>query len=316
MNSINHYYAHAIDLEGNDIEIPINEEGVVQISSTQKIKSLKTNALKVFCRNNNLEVLEAPNAISIGCNKNKIKSLQLGNAENVHCAENKLIELNAPKATHVKCNLNQLTQLSLENVVELECSGNELVSLYAPNLRKIDCNVPKADNQESFVEIKEIEIELQNHFDPNKTSSYDIGSLEVEIALDLHKELLVEDISFMVALQEVNFFSYEDESDIDAWDIYLMKLKGKFGQHEKIISQAPKLPMLLNQPIKLEFSIPIVSYPDKHQNFLDVIKQAPDHILEGEKELVLHITFFMNPDKPNEKYYYRMFTIDNPFYKL
>lgn len=163
---------------------------------------------------------------------------------------------------------------------------------------------------------KEIEIKLKNHFDPKNMSSYDIHSVEVEVTLDLKQELLVEDVSFMVALQEVDFFSYEDESDIDAFEIYLMRLNDTFGQHEKITAQVPGLPLTLDKPERLDFSIPIVSFPDKHENLLDVIKQAPDDILEREKELDLHITFYLNPGKPNEKYNYGMFRIANPFCKL
>ena len=116
----------------------------------------------------------------------------LEHAEQVHCAENKLTALYVPKATHVRCNLNQLTALTLESVVELQCSGNKLITLNAPNLRKIDCDVPKMENGEPFVPVKEIEIELKNRFDPDDTWSYDISSLDVEVALDLYKELLVE----------------------------------------------------------------------------------------------------------------------------
>ncbi len=163
---------------------------------------------------------------------------------------------------------------------------------------------------------KEIEIELKNRFDPKDISNYDIHSIEVEVVLDLQQELVVEDVSFMVAIQEVDFFSYEDESDIDAFEIYLMRLNDTFGQHEKIVAQVPGLPLTLNKAERLNFSIPIVSFPDEHQNLLDVIKQAPDDILEREKELDLHITFYLNPGKPNEKYNYGMFRIANPFCKL
>lgn len=307
------YYANAIDILGNDIEIPVNEDGTVQIPSSKKIKSLKTNALNVFCRNNELEVFEAPNAISVGCNKNKIKYLHLNNAETVNCSENALIELIAPKATQVKCIFNQLTQLSLESVVELECYGNsKLMTLHAPNLRKIDCDISQMNNQETFVSIKEIEIELKNSFNINDNFTYDTNSLKVEVNLDLHKELFIEDLTFQVSLQEINYFSYEDESDIDAFSIYLMQYK-KVSQYQNIITQVPKLPFLLNKPTTLEFSIPIRF--GKNKNLLDIIKQAPSQILEYEKQLVLHITFYMNLNKTNEKYYYRMFTIDNPFYK-
>lgn len=163
-------------------------------------------------------------------------------------------------------------------------------------------------------EKKEIEIELKNKFAPNDKSSYDTGFLDVEITLDLQKELIVEDMTFSIALQEESFFSYEDESDIDAFEIYLMRSDDKFGQHQNILEQAPALPISLNIEQKLDFSIPIFSTPDGHQNFLDVIKQAPDHILDYEKELDLHITFYLNPDKPNERYYYRIFKIANPFF--
>ncbi|MDR6919737.1 hypothetical protein [Chryseobacterium sp. 2987] len=161
---------------------------------------------------------------------------------------------------------------------------------------------------------KEIEIELKHKFDPKDTGSYDIDSLDVEVTLDLHEELIVEDVTFQIARQEVNFFSYEDESDIDAFDIYLMKSDDKFGQHQAILDQTITLPMTLNNQKKLDFSIPIFSSPDGHQNFLDVIKQAPDHILDDERELDLHITFYLNPDKSNEKYDYGIFKIANPFF--
>ncbi|MNJ91819.1 hypothetical protein D3C87_94740 [compost metagenome] len=160
----------------------------------------------------------------------------------------------------------------------------------------------------------EITVELKNNFDPKEIQSYDISTLEVEVNLHPQKEFLVEDISFMVAIQEVDFFSYEDESDIDAFEIYLMRLNDRYGQHEEILKQAPALPLLIDKQEKIAFSIPIVSFPDRHQNFLDVIKQAPDHILKRERELVLHITCYLNPDKKNEAYNYGMFTIRNPFF--
>ena len=111
------YYAKVVDLSGMQFDIPVTEDGTVQISSVLKIKSLETNARKVFCRNNELQTLIAPNAVSVGCNKNKLTSLHLENAENVHCGENKLTELYAPKATVVKCYINQLTELRLDSAV-------------------------------------------------------------------------------------------------------------------------------------------------------------------------------------------------------
>lgn len=160
----------------------------------------------------------------------------------------------------------------------------------------------------------EITVELRNSFDPKEIRSYDISSLEVEVGLDPQKEFLVEDLTFMVALQEVDFFSYEDESDIEGFEIYLMHLNDSFGQHEEILTQAPKLPLLIDKPERLKFSIPIVSSPDQHHNFLDVIKQAPDHLLKNERELILHITCYLNPGKANEVYNYGMFTLRNPFW--
>lgn len=160
----------------------------------------------------------------------------------------------------------------------------------------------------------DITVELRNSFDPKEIQSYDITSLEVEVDLNPPKEFRVEDLTFMVALQEVDFFSYEDESDIEGFEIYLMRLNDKYGQHEEILAQAPKLPLTIQKNERLKFSIPIVSFPDKHQNFLDVIKQAPDHILKNERELILHITCYLNPDQANEVYNYGMFTIRNPFW--
>lgn len=160
----------------------------------------------------------------------------------------------------------------------------------------------------------EITVELRNTFDPKDIRSYDIDSLEIEVGLNPKKEFLVEDLTFLVALQEVDFFSYEDESDIDAFEIYLMRLDDQFGQHAEIVKQAPALPMTVNQPERLKFSIPIVSFPDQHRNLLDVIKQAPDHILKNEREFDLHITCYLNPGKRNEQYNYGMFRIRNPFF--
>lgn len=314
MMNLTHYFANAIDVNNNEIQIPVNEEGTVQISNIQKIKSLKTNAKKVFCRNNELEILEAPNAVDVGCKKNKITYLSLDSAEKVNCTQNKLVYLHAPKATQINCSLNKLTELKLESVVNLECYGNEITSLEAPKLRTIDCEIPVSEGQKPIVSIKEIEIELKNKFKANNISDYDIGFLDVEIALDLHKELIVEDFTFCIALQEVDFYSYEDESDINAFEIYLMKSDDKFGQHQNILEQAQTLPMLLSIPQKLNFSIPIFSSPDGYRNFLDIIKEAPDQILKYEKEFELQITFYLNPDRPNEKYYHRFFKIPNPFH--
>lgn len=309
-----HYFAKATDIEGNEIHIPVADDGTVQVSGGQKIRSLQTNALKVFCRNNELESLEAPEAISVGCNKNKLTHLSLPNAEHVHCAENKLETLHAPKATQVKCMRNKLTTLTLESVTDLECSGNELRSLEAPHLRNIDCEVPRGNGQQAFAPVQEIEIVLNNTFDPDRLNTYDITSLDVTITLDLHKQLVVEDLTFLVALQEVNYYNYRNESGIDAFEIYLMRFKDTFGQHNSILKQAPALPMTLSSPQKMDFSIPVFASPAGHQNFLDIIKQAPAHILKQEKELHLHITFYLNPDQPNEKYDYRIFKVSNPFF--
>ena len=116
------YYAKVVDIFERQFDIPVTEDGTVQISSALKIKALETNALKVFCRNNELQTLIAPNAISVGCNKNKLTSLHLENAESVHCGENKITELYAPKATVVKCYINQLTELRLDGAISV-CSS-------------------------------------------------------------------------------------------------------------------------------------------------------------------------------------------------
>ncbi len=312
---LTNYFAKAIDLDDNAITIPVDEDGTIQISSSQKIKSLKTNALYVFCRNNELKILEAPNAVNVRCNKNKITSLSLQNAEKINCAENKLTELYAPKATQINCCLNKITQLKLENAIDLKCSGNEIVLLEAPKLRTIDCEIPASEDQKAITSVKEIEIELKNIFDRKNVSSYDIGFLDLEVNLNLHKELLVEDMTFYIALQEESFFSYEDESDIEGFEIELMTFDDKFGQHQNIIEQVSKLPITFNSPQKLKFSIPIFSSSDGSQNFLDIIKEAPDHIFYYEKELDLYITFYLNPNKKNEKYYYKIFKVANPFFK-
>ncbi|MCX8524713.1 hypothetical protein OF897_12400 [Chryseobacterium formosus] len=39
MMNLTHYFANAIDIDGNEIEIPVNEEGIVQIWSTKKLKN-------------------------------------------------------------------------------------------------------------------------------------------------------------------------------------------------------------------------------------------------------------------------------------
>ncbi|RZJ70296.1 hypothetical protein [Flavobacterium sp.] len=300
-----HYFAKAIDLSGAEIDLPVSEDGTVQISSVLKIKALKTNALKVFCRNNELEMLEAPDAISVGCNKNKLTSLQLQNAENVHCGENKLTELIAPKVTVVKCFLNKLTQLKLENAVDIECYGNnDLVSIIAPKLRKIEPAFEPFVKNEDFVLRKEIEIELKNQFNRKNPAGYKTESLDLKIALDLDKHRTFDDISFVVSLYDPAVM----------FEVYLMQLNDKFCQHETIVKQLDKLPFLADKPMSFEVSIPIFSTETETRNLLDIIREAPERERLYCPTFDLDVTFYLMSENQQDKIFIKTFSIDNPFY--
>lgn len=172
------YYALAVDVEGKELSLKVDENGILKVPGNQKIQQLTTNAVKVFCRNNQLKLLEAPDAIYVGCNKNQLISLRVDNAEEVNCSENKLTELYAPKAKNVRCSFNKLTHLALDNAIEIDCSGNsELKELIAPKARKVDCYVTKIE----FEDVKEIDFSLKNSFGRTTLENYDICELTIDL---------------------------------------------------------------------------------------------------------------------------------------
>lgn len=297
------YYAKVVDIFERQFEIPVTEDGTVQISSALKIKALETNALKVFCRNNELRTLIAPNAISVGCNKNKLTSLHLENAESVHCGENKITELQAPKATVVKCYINCLTELRLDSAVEIECYGNnDLTAIYAPNLRKID----KFENlvqTENFASRKEIDITLKNHFDRRNPEGYTTETFDLEIALDLDKPRTIDTVKLVISIYDpaVQF------------EVFLMELKDQFGQQDHIAKQI-EFPFEVVQPMRFAFSIPIRSYVTGTKNLLDIIREAPESERLYEREFHIDVTCYLESQNTQDKIFTRTFVIDNPFY--
>lgn len=297
------YYAKAVDVSGKRFNIPVTEDGTVQISSVLKIKALETNALKVFCRNNELQKLIAPNAISVGCNKNKLTSLHLENAENVHCGENKLTELYAPKATVVKCYINCLTELRLDSAVEIECYGNnDLTVIYAPNLRKID----KFENlvqTENFASRKEIDITLKNHFDRRNPEGYTTETFDLEIALDLDKPRTIDKVKLVISIYDpaVQF------------EVFLTELNDQFGQQDSIAKQI-EFPFEVVKPMHFAFSVPIRSYVTGTKNLLDIIRELPESERLYEKEFHIDVTCYLESENTQDKIYTKTFIIDNPFY--
>lgn len=297
------YYAKAVAVSGKRFYIPVTEDGTVQISSVLKIKALETNALKVFCRNNELQKLIAPNAISVGCNKNKLTSLHLENAENVHCGENKLTELYAPKATVVKCYLNRLTELRLDSAVEIECYGNDdLKVIYAPNLRKID----KFENlvqTENFASRKEIDITFKNHFDRRNPEGYTTETFDLEIAFDLDKPRTVDKIKLAMTIYDpaVQF------------EVFLMEFDDEFGQHDSLEKQI-ELPFVADKPMRFPFSVPIRSYKTGTKNLLDIIRELPEKERLYEREFHIDTTCYLKSQNMQDKIFTKTFVTDNPFY--
>ena len=302
MIQMENYYAKAVDLSGMQFDIPVTEDGTVQISSVLKIKALETNALKVFCRNNELQTLIAPNAVSVGCNKNKLTSLHLENAENVHCGENKLTELYAPKATVVKCYINQLTELRLDSAVEIECYGNDdLKVIYAPNLRKID-RFENLVQTENFASRKEIEITIKNHFDRRDPEGYTTETFDLEIALDLDKPRTVDNVAFAISIYDPAVM----------FEVCLMERNDQFGQQASIAAQI-ELPFVADKPMRFAVSVPIRSYVTGTKNLLDIIREAPESERVYEREFHIDVTCYLESQNTQDKSFTKTFAIGNPF---
>jgi len=292
------YYAKAVSPFGMEFEIPVTEEGMLQISSALKVKSLETNALQVFCRNNELQTLIAPHAISVGCNKNKLTALHLENAESVHCGENKITELYAPKATVVKCYINQLTELRLDSAVEIECYGNnDLKAIYAPNLRKID-RFEDLVQTEDFASRKEIDITLKNNFDRRNPEGYTTETFALEIALDLDKPRTVDTITFAISIYDpaVQF------------EVNLMERNDAFDLNDKIT-----LPIAVDKPMRFACSVPIRSYETGTKNLLDIIREMPESERVYEREFHIDVTCYLETQNTQDKSFTKTFVIDNPF---
>lgn len=305
------YYALAVDVEGKELSLKVDKDGILKVSGNQKIQQLTTNAVKVFCRNNQLKLLEAPDAIYVGCNKNQLISLRVDNAEEVNCSENKLTELYAPKAKNVRCSFNKLTHLALENAIEIDCSGNsELKELIAPKARKVDCYVTKIE----FEDVKEIDFSLKNSFERTTLENYDISELTIDVTLDFLEEVRIENLTFFITLQHENHYLYEDESDVEVFQTSLMSPGNNKHNQQKRIDDQIDLPLEKVNQYQVTLTVPI--HTKKAENLLDIIKHALYDFpgLELEKYFEFFIKIHLNYELKDEKEYYKIYKIENPFF--
>ena len=305
------YYAVATDVEGKEVSLKVDKDGILKVSGNQKLRDLKTNALKVFCRNNQLKLLEAPDAIYVGCNKNQLISLRVDNAEEVNCSENKLTELYAPKAKNVRCSFNKLTHLVLENAIHIDCACNsELEKLIAPKARK----VYNYDTKIEFEDIKEIDFSLKNTFNRATIDNYDISELTIDVALDFLEEVRIENLTFFITLQHEDHYIYEDESDIEVFQTYLMSPGNNRYNQQKTIDDQIDLPLEKVNKYQVTLTVPI--HTKKAENLLDVIKHALHNFpsLELEKFFEFFIKIHLNYELKGEKEYYKIYKIENPFF--
>lgn len=305
------YYALAVDVEGKEVSLKVDKDGILKVPGNQKIQQLTTNAVKVFCRNNPLKLLEAPDAIYVGCNKNQLISLRVDNAEEVNCSENKLTELHAPKAKNVRCSFNKLTHLALENAIEIDCSGNsELKELIAPKARKVDCYVTKIE----FEDVKEIDFSLKNSFERTTLENYDISELTIDVTLDFLEEVRIENLTFFITLQHENHYIYEDESDVEVFQTSLMSPGNNKHNQQKRIDDQIDLPLEKVNKYQVTLTVPI--HTKKAENLLDIIKHALYDFpgLELEKYFEFFIKIHLNYELKDEKEYYKIYKIENPFF--
>lgn len=83
---------------------------------------LHTNVKTIYCQENNLSKIVAPDAKRVYCNNNKIK------------------EIIAPNASYIDCRRNLLEKIELESAIEIRCNNNpSLKELKAPKCEEIYC---------------------------------------------------------------------------------------------------------------------------------------------------------------------------------
>ena len=83
---------------------------------------LHTNVKTIYCQENSLSKIVAPDAKRVYCNNNKIK------------------EIIAPNASYIDCRRNLLEKIELESAIEIKCNNNpSLKELNAPKCEEIYC---------------------------------------------------------------------------------------------------------------------------------------------------------------------------------
>lgn len=83
---------------------------------------LHTNVKTIYCQENNLSKIVAPDAKRVYCNNNKIK------------------EIIAPNASYIDCRRNLLEKIELESAIEIRCNNNpSLKELNAPKCEEVYC---------------------------------------------------------------------------------------------------------------------------------------------------------------------------------